>query len=150
VNLCAPQRIRQFNPNGDDRNISQNITLSRMALRGHRIRCAKKPARRPVRGKMPPKRVDFREKCNCIDQLGPGSTQDITPLTLRDNGQNGPPFADAYRRQRSDGIVIARSEATWRSRSRRGALRSPGLLPPESQSPGLAMTALVRPKCNVR
>jgi hypothetical protein len=31
-------------------------------------------------------------------------------------------FADAYRRLRSDGIVIARSEATWRSRSRKAPL----------------------------
>ena len=121
---------------------------------------------------MSPKRVDFREKCNCINRLaaliaaldergrrgptgvredarlptgdGPrlqppirqncnlleplGSTQDITPLTLRDDGQNGPPLLltpveaaalrrNRHREERSD-VAIRESSSALRSLDR--------------------------------
>jgi hypothetical protein len=92
VNLCAPQRIHQFNPNGDDRNILQNITRLRLFLRGGTGYAAPQSLREgPLRGETLPKHVDFPENATVLTRWPLRSTQDITPLTLRDDGRNGPP-----------------------------------------------------------
>ena len=104
---------------------------------------------------MSPKRVDFREKCNCINRLAaliaaldergrrgqrPRLQPPMTPIEAAAFGRN------RHREERSD-VAIQESQGALSSLDCFAIARLEGRA--SFDALGLAMTPLVRPKCNL-